>query len=90
MLGDGYPKGVAVLGIAAGTALGIWPGRWLLRSLQPTERGNPLVPPMVPAMHEWLLILVLGSLVAAAILGLLFAAVFARRLRLPEILRAGD
>ena len=81
---------VAVLGIAAGTALGIWPGRWLLRSLQPTERGNPLVPPMVPAMHEWLLILVLGSLVAAAILGLLFAAVFARRLRLPEILRAGD
>ena len=81
---------VAVLGIAAGTALGIWPGRWLLGFLDPTERGRPLVPPLVPTMHEWLLILVLGSLVAAAILGLVFAAVFARRLRLPEILRAGE
>ena len=81
---------VAVLGIAGGTALGLWPGRWLLRSLNPTERGNPLVPPMAPAMHDWLLILVLGSLVGAAILGLVFAAVFARRLRLPEILRAGE
>ena len=81
---------VTALGLAAGIALGIWPGRWLLGSLNPTERGQPLVPPMVPTMHEWLLILILGSLVAAAILGLGFAAVFARRLRLPEILRAGE
>ena len=81
---------VTVLGLAAGTAIGIWPGRWLLGSLNPTERGQPLVPPMVPAMHEWLLILILGGLVAAAILGLGFAAVFARRLRLPEILKAGE
>ena len=81
---------VAVLGIAAGTAFGFWPGRWLLGYLDLMERGGPSVPPMVPTMHEWLLVLVLGSLVAAAILGLVFAAVFARRLRLPEILRAGE
>ncbi len=81
---------VTVPGLAAGTALGIWPGRWLLGALNPTERGEPLVPPMVPTMHDWLLILILGGLVAAAILGLGFAAVFARRLRLPEILRAGE
>ena len=81
---------VAVLGIAAGTALGIWPGGSLLGSLDLTEGGGPSVPPMVPTMHEWLLVLVLGSLVAASILGLVFAAVFARRLRLPEILRAGE
>ena len=81
---------VTVSGLAAGTALGIWPGRWLLGALNPTERGEPLVPPMVPTMHDWLLILILGGLVAAAILGLGFAAVFARRLRLPEILRAGE
>ena len=67
-----------------------WPGRWLLGWLNPTERGQPLVPPMVPTTHDWLLILILGSLVAAAFLGLGFAAVFARRLRLPEILRAGE
>ena len=81
---------VAVLGIAAGTALGIWPGGWLLAKLDLTESGRLSVPPMVPTMDEWLLVLVLGSLVAAAILGLVFAAVFARRLRLPEILRAGE
>ena len=81
---------VTALGLAAGIAVGIWPGRWLLGSLNPTETGQPLVPPMVPTMHEWLLIMILGSLVVAAILGLGFAAVFARRLRLPEILRAGE
>ena len=81
---------VTALGLGSGIALGIWPGRWLLGWLNPTERGQPLVPPMVPTTHDWLLILILGSLVAAAILGLGFAAVFARRLRLPEILRAGE
>jgi len=81
---------VTALGLGSGIALGIWPGRWLLGWLDPTERGQPLVPPMVPTTHDLLLILILGSLVAAAILGLGFAAVFARRLRLPEILRAGE
>ena len=81
---------VAVLGIAAGTALGIWPGGWLLGSLDLTESGLAPVPPMVQTMHEWLLVLVVASLAAAAILGLIFGAVFARRLRLPEILRGGD
>ena len=81
---------VALLGIGAGTALGIWPGRWLLWYLAPTDTGRSLVPPMVPTMLEWLLVLVLGSLVAAAVLGLVFAAVFALRLRLPKILRAGE
>ena len=81
---------VALLGIGAGTARGIWPGRWLLWYLAPTDTGRSLVPPMVPTMLEWLLVLVLGSLVAAAVLGLVFAAVVALRLRLPEILRAGE
>ena len=81
---------VAVTGIAAGTALGIWPGRSLLGFLDLTERGGPSVPPMVPTIHEGLLVLVMGSLVAAVLLGLVFAAVFARGLRLTEILRTGE
>ena len=81
---------VAIVGLAVGSAVGVWMGRWILGYLDVNTRGEPSIPPMVLAAQEWLIISVLGGLAAALILGLIVAAVSALRLRVADILRAGE
>ena len=80
---------VAVLGIAAGSAIGFWLSRWVLGFLDITASGRPLVPPLIVTVHSGLLALVFVNLVAALVATTIFAALSARRLKASEILRAG-
>jgi ABC-type antimicrobial peptide transport system permease subunit len=80
---------LAVLGVAAGSAIGIGLGRWVLGFLDLTAGGRPVIPPMTPTLHGWLVALVLVNLLVAALLAILLATLAARRLRAPDILRAG-
>ena len=81
---------VAIVGLAVGSAVGAWMGRWILGYLDVDTRGEPSIPPMILAAQEWLIILVLGGLAAALVLGLIVAAMSALRLRVADILRTGE
>ena len=81
---------MAVLGIGAGCALGIWLGRWVLGFLDVTASGKPLVPPMVVSTEGWLVVLVLAGLSVAIGVAVLSAHLSARKLRESEVLRAGE
>ena len=81
---------VAIVGLAVGSAVGAWMGRWILGYLDVNTRGEPSIPPMILAAQEWLIILVLGGLATALVLGLIVAAVSALRLRVADILRTGE
>ena len=81
---------VAVLGLAVGSVIGIWLGRWVLGFLDITGRGRSVIPPQTLSVQEWLVASVLGGLIIASLLGLVVAAVSARRLRVTENLRAGE
>jgi hypothetical protein len=81
---------VAVLGLAAGGAIGLGLGRWVLGSLNVTASGRPVIPPMEVSVQGWLAALVFAGLAAASLLSLLFATLWARRLRVPDILRSGE
>ena len=81
---------VAIIGIAAGSALGIWLGRWVLGYLDITASGQPVVPPMIVTVHGGLMALVFLALVAALAVSILFAALAVRGLRVSDILRAGQ
>jgi ABC-type antimicrobial peptide transport system permease subunit len=81
---------VAVLGLAVGSAIGIWLGRWVLGFLDITGRGRTVIPPQTLSIQEWLVASVLGGLIIASLLGLIVAAVSAQRLRVTENLRAGE
>ena len=80
---------VLVVGLAAGGALGYWPGREILKLLDVSAIGRPVVPPMILTVQVWLLALVLACLVGAALFGLGVAAWSAHRLKTPDILRTG-
>ena len=75
--------------IAAGAAIGYWPGITLIQTLGLTSRGSSPVPPMIPQVHELLLALVLVGIVAAVIGSVLYSAILARRDRPAEVLRMG-
>ena len=81
---------VAALGIGIGSAIGIWLGRWVLGLLDITSRGQSVIPPMVIDVQDWLVGLVLGCLGAATMLSLVLAALWARRLEVPEVLRTAE
>ncbi|MCH7606081.1 MAG: FtsX-like permease family protein [Chloroflexi bacterium] len=81
---------LAVVGLVVGSLVGVWLSRWVLGFLDITVRGRPVIPPMNSSVQEWLLVLVLAGLVAAAILGILVAGESARRLRAAEVLRTGE
>ncbi len=81
---------VAIVGLVVGSAVGAWMGRWILGYLDVNTRGEPSIPPMILAAQEWLIILVLGGLATALVLGLIVAAVSALRLRVADILRTGE
>ncbi|PKB80452.1 MAG: hypothetical protein BZY88_08670 [SAR202 cluster bacterium Io17-Chloro-G9] len=91
---------VAVLGIGVGAWVGlwlgpgVWGGRWMFRGvleyLDITPRGRPVVPPMTPAVEDWVAFVVVAGLAIATLLAFVFVAVAARRLRPTEILRMGE
>ena len=81
---------VAILGIGAGSAIGLGLGWWVLGKLDITAGGRPVIPPMVVDVQGWLVALVLACLGASTLLALLLVTVWARRLKVPEILRAGE
>ena len=78
---------VAVFGIGAGSAVGVWLGRWVLGFLDVTVSGRPVVPPMIVTMHDGIVALVFVCLALALAIVSLFAGVRAGRLRAPDILR---
>ena len=80
---------MAALAIAAGAAIGFWPGLMLLRMMDFTTSGLQAVPPMVPAVQSGLLAGVLGGLAGAAVISVLFTVYQARRLDTAETLREG-
>ena len=75
--------------IAAGAAIGYWPGLELIQRLGLTSRGASPVPPMIPEVHELLLVLVLVGVTAAVIGSAVYSAVLARRDRPADVLRMG-
>ena len=81
---------VAVLGLAAGSVIGLGLGRWVLGFLDITGRGRAVIPPQTLSVQEWLVASVLAGLIIASLLGLLVAAVSAQRLRVTENLRDGE
>jgi len=80
---------VAVLAIAAGAAMGYWPGLEILELMDLTPQGETPVPPLVPSVQGWLMAGVIAGLVAAAALSVAFAVLAARRLNTAEVLRGG-
>ena len=81
---------VAALGIAAGTAIGIWLSRWVLGFLDITATGKDVLPPMVVTVHSGLLTLAFVDLAVALAVTILVAILSARRLRASDILRVGQ
>ena len=75
--------------IAAGAAIGYWPGLELVQLLDPTQNGAKAVPPMIPRVHGLLLASVLAGLTAAVMASVVLGAVLARRLSPVEVLREG-
>ena len=80
---------VAALGIGAGSVIGVWLGRWVLGFLDITPRGNLVIPPMVVNFELWLIGLVLAVLAAATVGSIILTEFWARKLRVPEVLRLG-
>ena len=75
--------------IAAGAAIGYWPGLELVQLLDLTYSGATSVPPMIPQVHGILLASVLAGLTAAVMLSVAFGAILSRRLNPVEVLREG-
>ena len=81
---------ISVLAIAAGAAIGYWPGLWVLELVDLTAQGNDSVPPLVPSVKVWLMTGVLAGLMAGVALSVCFAVVSASRLNTSEVLRGGS
>ena len=75
--------------IAAGAAIGYWPGLQLIQRLVIPPGSTELLPPIIPQVHVLLLSLVLAGLLLAVIGSAIYSAVLARRDRPAEALRAG-
>jgi ABC-type antimicrobial peptide transport system permease subunit len=80
---------IAVLAIAAGAAMGYWPGLEILELMDLTPQGDAPVLPLLPSVQGWLMAGVLVGLLAAAALSVAFAVVATRRLNTAEVLRGG-
>ncbi len=80
---------IAVLAIAAGAAMGYWPGLEMLELVDLTPQGNDPIPPLMPSVQGWLMAGVLAGLLAASALSVAFAVVASRRLNTAEVLRGG-
>lgn len=80
---------VAAIGVAAGTASGVWLSRWVLGFLDLTPGGEVALPPMLFTLNGALMALVYGSLTASLAIALLLGTLAAGRLRAADNLRAG-
>ena len=80
------PGGAA---LAAGAALGYWPGLELAQLLAVTPTGAAPVPPMLPQVNALLLTAALAGLSAAVMASAALGAALARRDRPVDALRAG-
>ncbi len=76
--------------IAAGAAIGYWPGLELVQMLELTPTDSVPIPPLIPEVHGMMLGLVLAGLTAAVMASAVYAAVLARRDRPAEVLRQGS
>ena len=81
---------VVVVGLVTGAIIGSFLSRWALGFLSQTPRGNPIIPPMLLTVQEWLIGLVILNLAAAALVAIVVAALAADRLRPSDILRTGE
>ena len=81
---------VMVIGIAIGSAVGLWLSRWVLGFLDVTIDGTPVVPTMILTTHGGLMTLVYVDLVAALAIAVLVSVLSARRLNPTDILRTGN
>ena len=81
---------VAVIGISAGTASGLWLSDWVLGYLDITAGGGTKVPPMAFTVQYWLIGLVFLELVAALVGVTLFASRLAGKLKASDILRTAQ
>ena len=77
------------IAIAAGAAIGYWPGMELTQLLALTPNGAAPVPPMLPAVNAALLGAVLAGLSAAVTASAALAALLALRDKPVDALRAG-
>ena len=75
--------------LAAGAAIGYWPGLELAQLLAVTPDGAAPVPPMLPQVNAPLLAAVLIGLAAAVMASAALGALLARRDRPVDALRAG-
>ena len=73
--------------IAAGAAIGYWPGLQLIQRLEIAPGSTEVLPPMIPQVHELLLSLVLAGLMLAVMGSAFYSALLARRDRPAEVLR---
>ena len=78
------------IAIAAGAAIGYWPGMELTQLLALTPNGAAPVPPMLPAVNAALLGAVLAGLSAAVTASAALAAALALRDKPVDALRAGE
>ena len=78
------------MAIAAGAAIGYWPGMELTQLLALTPNGAAPVPPMIPVMNAALLGAVLAGLSAAVTASAALAATLALRDKPVDALRAGE
>ena len=77
------------LAIAAGAAIGYWPGLELVQLLDLTASGAAPVPPVIPEVHILLLASVLAGLTAAVMASAAFGALLAQRISPVDALREG-
>ena len=79
----------AVIGIAVGSAVGVWLSRWVLGFLDVTVDGSPVIPPMILTTNDGLMALVYLDLAAALAIAVLVTMLSIRKLNAPDILRTG-
>jgi hypothetical protein len=73
--------------IAAGAAIGYWPGLELVQLLDLNHTGSGSAPPMIPQVHVILLASVLAGLTAAVTASVVLGVLLIRRLSPVDVLR---
>ncbi len=75
--------------LAAGAAIGYWPGRELVRMLDLSPGSASGIPPMIPEVHALILAAVLAGLTATVMASAILGATLARRIGIANALREG-
>ena len=79
---------VAVLAIAAGAAMGYWPGLQVLELVDLTPQGNAPVPPLAPSVQVWLMTVVLSGIVRSTVRSIVTSSAAESLVAVPRIWRA--